>query len=78
MKKEEQLREKEKQVEELETRNSDLLSSLTAKRSLIDDLQDQLKAKRACTLSGGNKLIYSCAIDTWFHSQISLPYPCSL
>ena len=49
----EKLTEKEGLVDELATKNSDLQSSITAKRSLIADLEDQLQVKKASRLSVG-------------------------
>ena len=49
------LREREEQIKELETRNTDLLSSVTAKRSQIEDLEKQLQVKKAHTASDSSK-----------------------
>ena len=51
----EMLREKEEQVRELEAKNSDLQSSVAAKRSRIMDLEDQLQRKKACITSDSNE-----------------------
>ena len=51
----ETLREKEEQVRELEAKNSDLQSSVAAKRSRIVDLEDQLQRKKACIASDSNE-----------------------
>ena len=48
----EALRKKEEQLEELTVHNSDLSSSLSAKRSLVADLEKQLQSKKPCHHSG--------------------------
>ena len=49
----EKLTEKEGLVDELVTENSDLQSSMTAKQSVIADLEEQLQVKKASRLSVG-------------------------
>lgn len=51
----EKLRERDERIKELETSNSDLLSSVTAKRSRIVDLEEQLQVKKAHTASDSSK-----------------------
>ena len=71
----EKLSEKEGQMNELVAKNSDLQSSVTAKRSVIADLEGQLQVEKASTLSAGITDIFSYNYVALFTNCLIYRFP---